>query len=144
VAIKSTHYIGDNVDVTFESGHNTVIVRPNTTLSRAMSMPWLKWLLIMPPIYPWIWSFQRLHPRGGGRWAVGGGAYALKRWVREPQGEMQDVAKGRRMLIGEREGEWFKKWEGTIRHSVVARKVDETPMSEPYDAPVTKLDGYKS
>jgi hypothetical protein len=57
---------------------------------------------------------------------------------------MQDVAEGRRVLIREREGVWFKRWEGTIRHSVVARKVDETPMREPYDAAVTKLDGYKS
>ena len=62
----------------------------------------------------------------------------------ESQGEMQDVPEGRRMSIGEREGEWFKRWEGTIRQSVVARKVDKMPMSEPYDAPVTKLDGYKS
>ena len=124
-----------------------MIVRPSTPLSKAMSMPWLKWMPIITPIYPWIWSFQRLfHPHGSGRWAVGGSAYALKRWVPVPesQGEVQDdVAEGRRMLIGEREGEWFKRWEETIRHSVVARKVDKMPMSEPYDAPVMKLDGYK-
>jgi hypothetical protein len=107
-------------------------------------MPSLKWLPITASIYPWIWLFKRLHPHGGGRWAVGGGAYALKRWVREPQGKMQGVAVGRRMLIGEREGEWFKRWEETIRQSVVARKVDERPISKPYVAPATKLDGYKS
>jgi hypothetical protein len=108
-----------------------------------MSMPWLEFLLIITLIYPSIWLFRHLHPRGGGRWAVGGGAYALKRWVPEPQGEMQGVAEGRRTLIGEREGEWFKRWEATIRQSVVTRKVDKDPMSEPYDAPVAKLDGYK-
>jgi len=106
-------------------------------------MPFSAFILTITLIYPSIWLFRLLHPHGGGRWTVGGGAYALKRWVPEPQGEMQGVAEGRRMLIGEREGEWFKRWEATIRQSVVTRKVDWDPMSEPYDAPLAKLDGYK-
>lgn len=123
-----------------------MIVRPNTRVSRAISNPWLKFLLIITLIYPCIWLFQRFHRRGGGRWAVGGGAYALKRW--EVVGGMGDVFEGQRILTGEREGEWFKRWEGTIRRSVMGRKVEKRAMSEPDDSavtnwPATELDGFQ-
>ncbi|KAH9962212.1 hypothetical protein BC827DRAFT_1130653 [Russula dissimulans] len=116
-AIKSTHYNGDHVHVSFELGHHTVIVRPDTSISRALSNPWLKLLLIIILIYPIIWLFQRFHQRGGGRWAVGGGAYALKRWGPAQEGS------GRRVLIGEQEGDWFRRWQGTIRGGVEGRRV---------------------
>lgn len=134
--------------MTFESGHKTVIVRPNTRVSRAISNPWLKFLLIITLIYPCIWLFQRFHQRGGGRWAVGGGAYALKRWEDVAEGGGHDVFEGGRVLIGEREGEWFKRWEGTIRRCVMGRKDDNRAMSEPDDEavtnwPATELDGFQ-
>lgn len=127
-----------------------MIVRPDTHISRAISNPWLKFLLIITLIYPCIWLFQRFHQRGGGRWAVGGGAYALKRWevVREGGSDYMFEGDGR-ILIGEREGEWFKRWEGTIRRCVMARKVDNRGMSEPDDDeavtnwPATGLDGFQ-
>jgi hypothetical protein len=90
-AIRSTQYIGDHVEVNFESRHKSVIVRPNTRMSRALSNPWLKFLLIITLIYPCIWLFQRFHRRGGGRWAVGGGAYALKRWAVAPESGVAGV-----------------------------------------------------
>lgn len=133
-----------------------VIVRPNTLISRAISHPWLKLLLIVTLIYPFIWLFRRFHGRGGGRWAVGGGAYALKRWAVVPEGgvpgpapDIYNTVEGPRMLIGEREGLWFKRWEGTIRRSVIGRKVDTRgAMSEPDDDvvvtnwPAAELDGF--
>jgi len=117
-AIKSTDYSGDHVQVSFESGHRTVIVRPDRSISRALSNPWLKFLLIITLIYPIIWLFQRFHQRGGGRWAVGGGAYALKRWGRAQEGSE------RRVLMGEQEGDWFRRWEGRIRRKVKERRVE--------------------
>jgi len=148
-AIKSTHYNGDRIEVKFESGHQTVIVRPNTRISRAISNPWLKFLLIITLIYPCIWLFQRFHRRGGGRWAVGGGAYALKRWTVVPENKVagpQDMVDSGRILVGEREGEWFKRWEGTIRRSVMGRKVEKRAMNEPDEPvtnwPATMLDGF--
>jgi len=60
-------------------------------MSRALSNPWLKFLLIITLIYPCIWLFQRFHRRGGGRWAVGGGAYALKRWAVAPESGVAGV-----------------------------------------------------
>lgn len=124
-----------------------MIVRPNTGVSRALSNPWLKFLLIITLIYPCIWLFQRFHERGGGRWAVGGGAYALKKWEAVADGT-DDMSECRRILTGEREGEWFKRWEGTIRRCVMARKVDKRAMSEPDDEavtnwPATELDGFQ-
>jgi hypothetical protein len=51
-----------------------------------------------------------------------------------------------RTLVGEREGEWFKRWEGTIRRSVTARKIENGAMSEPDERvtnwPATMLDGF--
>ncbi|KAI0305305.1 hypothetical protein B0F90DRAFT_1703335 [Multifurca ochricompacta] len=151
--IASTHYRGDNVHVRFKSRYKTVIVRPDGRISRAISNPWLKFLLIITLIYPFIWLFKRFHSRGGGSWAVGGGAYALKRWallrdnaVPGTLAEIHDTVEGPRILVGEREGQWFKRWEGTIRRSVVGRKVNKTPMQEPDDEvinwPATELDGF--
>ena len=84
-----------------------------------MSNPCLKFLLIITLIYPCIWLFQRFYRRGGGRWVVGGSGYALKR--REEGGG----------LIGDEEGQWMRRWEGTIRRSVMARKkgLIESPNS---------------
>ncbi|KAH9171047.1 hypothetical protein EDB89DRAFT_1190968 [Lactarius sanguifluus] len=152
--IKSTHYRGDHVEVRFQSRNSTVIVRPDMRISRAISNPWIKFLLIITLIYPCIWLFQHLHPRGGGRWAVGGGAYALKRWAQVPYDavpgtvpEIHETMDGPRMLIGEREGRWFKKWEGTIRRSVIGRRVDKRVLYEPDEdfrnLPATELDGFE-
>ena len=50
-------------------------------------------------------------------------------------------------VVGEREGEWFRKWENTIRGAVLSRKQDKTPLTHPTDTPymnpcATLLDGY--
>ncbi|KAI0252863.1 hypothetical protein BJV78DRAFT_1124070 [Lactifluus subvellereus] len=150
-AIKSTHYRGD-IDVAFKVRHQRVIVRPDTVMSRAISNPWLKFILMITLIYPCIWLFQRFHSRGGGRWAVGGGAYALKRWAPVPEGAVagtypgvQNTVEGPRVLIGEREGQWFKRWEGTIRRSVMGRRVLKIALDEPDEEvtnwPARVLDG---
>jgi hypothetical protein len=122
-------------------------------MSRAVSNPWLKFVLIITLIYPCIWLFQHFHPRGGGRWAVGGGAYALKRWQLVSEGgvigrypEIHDTMEGPRVLIGEREGQWFQRWEGTIRRSVMGRKIERMAMHEPEEEvtnwPARELDGF--
>ena len=98
-------------------------MRPDRSISRAISNPWLKFILIITLIYPCIWLFKRLHSRGGGRWAVGGGAYAM---TRQGSGE-----EGGRALIGESEEEWMSRWEMTIRRSVMDRKVDKAEMMQP-------------
>ncbi|KAA1471511.1 hypothetical protein DENSPDRAFT_837516 [Dentipellis sp. KUC8613] len=183
-AIQAAHYTGD-VSVKFETSMDQVIVRPNTRLARMLSNRWLKLLLILTLIYPFIWLFRRFHPNGGGRWTVSGAAYALKAYepvqapvpVPEPlapgdqaqaQNQMQIQSQsqavdlealsakfpgatfvrtpnGYMKVVGLREGEWFKRWEGTVRRAVQARKVERIPMSLPDDLPppaVRALDGY--
>jgi hypothetical protein len=152
-AINSTNYRGDHVQVDFKLGHKGVIVRPDTVISRAISNRWLRFILVITLIYPLIWLFQHYHSRGGGRWAVGGGAYPLKRWQLVSEGGVigtytgiQDTMEGTTVLIGEREGQWFQKWEGTIRRSVMGRKVESRPMEEPEEEvtnwPARELDGF--
>lgn len=106
-AIQTTGYNGDHVQVSFKSGLRTVIVRPDRSISRAISNPCLKFLLIITFIYPCIWLFQRIHWRGGGRWGVGGSAYRLDGGV-----------------IGGSDVEWIERWEKAIRRSVMDRRVD--------------------
>ena len=129
-------------------------MRPDMDISRALSSPGMKFFLIITLIYPWIWLFQHLHPRGGGRWEVGGGAYALKRWADVPPNavpgtvpEIHETVDGPRILIGEREGRWFKKWEGTIKRSVIGRRVNKGALCDPDEdirnMPATRLDGFE-
>lgn len=49
-------------------------------------------------------------------------------------------------LVGMREGEWFKQWEGVIRMSVLNRVNDLEPMVEPpnnVNIHAAMLDGYR-
>ncbi|KXN90053.1 hypothetical protein AN958_05058 [Leucoagaricus sp. SymC.cos] len=83
-AIRSTialaPYQGD-IEVTFIPINSNIYIRPSNRLSRMMSNMWLKFVSIILFIFPFIWLFKRFHSRGGGRWEVCGGAYALKRLV---------------------------------------------------------------
>lgn len=150
-AILSTHYRGD-LTIRFLVYHNQITIRPDTRLSRFFSLssnPWLKLLFIITLIYPFLLLYRRFHPHGGGRWKVGGGAYATKRWVQSNEGDSRGkgggTSEGRLDVLGTREGEWFQAWEGTIRRAVATRKVDGVPMWAPDDqllATLGSLDGY--
>ena len=57
------------------------------------------------------------------------------------------VVRAETYVIGEREGEWFRKWENTIRGAVLSRRQDKTPLAHPTDVPYANpsaalLDGY--
>ena len=104
-----------------------MIVRPDWCISRAISNPCLKFLLIITFIYPCIWLFRRFYWRGGGRWEVGGSAYALRRRAGVVEsGVIEGLGEdgGGRTVIGESEGEWIERWEKAIRRSVMDRRVD--------------------
>ncbi|KAJ3553990.1 hypothetical protein NP233_g12520 [Leucocoprinus birnbaumii] len=83
-AIRSTislaPYHGD-IQVTFTPINSKIYVRPSNWLSRMLSNVWIKFVSILLLIYPFIWLFKRFNSKGGGKWEVCGGAYALKRWV---------------------------------------------------------------
>ncbi|KAI9509541.1 hypothetical protein F5148DRAFT_978145 [Russula earlei] len=136
--IKSTGYRG-RVIIDFKVHGNKVVVRPDSRLSRALSSYWLKILLIVTLVYPFLWLYKRFNARGGGRWTVAGGAYALKRWV-VPSEDVQpgvlvnvfQTPDGPRILVGVREGEWLRAWELTIRAAVTRHRVDPTPLYQPF------------
>lgn len=108
-------------------------MRPVNKLSRMLDALWVKILLSLVLIYPAIWLWRRFSSSGGGRYEVCGAAYALRR-----HGE------------GEKEGEWMKRWEPTVRHVVGNSIKGGEPMLEPVvdghaalpDA-VRALDGYE-
>ncbi|KAJ8702559.1 hypothetical protein PTI98_001266 [Pleurotus ostreatus] len=79
-AIAASPYSG-HIKVTISTRASKIIVRPDNQLSRLLTKRWLRIILWILMIYPFVWLFKRFHPRGGGRWEVCGGAYALKRWV---------------------------------------------------------------
>ncbi|KAK0198342.1 hypothetical protein F5146DRAFT_1131339 [Armillaria mellea] len=140
--IKSSLYTGD-LEVNFETS-GKVYIRPDNRLSRTLSNKWFKFLFIILFIFPFIWLFKRFHSKGGGRWEVCGGAYALKRWQpldSEPERPLD--AKGSvardavivrsrdgqvKKLVGSREGEWLKQWQGTIMRAVQMRYESSEPM----------------
>ena len=171
--IQSTHYTG-TLAISFDLTASKVYVRPTNRLSRTLSNKWIKILLWILLIYPFIWLFKRFHPRGGGQWRVAGGAYAMKAWVHQSDsvegedvtqymarkqdasnelpeystvvstsvppglpsagtnlGRLRRTPQGISKLVGVREGAWFKKWEGTIRRAVIARRQYQEPMYQP-------------
>ncbi|PFH54451.1 hypothetical protein AMATHDRAFT_134053 [Amanita thiersii Skay4041] len=156
--ISTTPYNG-NLEVSFIPQGSKVTIRPDNRLSRMLSNKWLKFLSIILLIFPFIWLFKRFHSRGGGRWEVCGGAYALKRWVPEQEllpeltsdaplngKDVRGPTNGKK-LIGTREGEWFRKWEGVIRRCVISRYQSTTPIinsdtEEDRRSLVGYLDGY--
>ncbi|KDQ63577.1 hypothetical protein JAAARDRAFT_29599 [Jaapia argillacea MUCL 33604] len=164
-AILSTNYRG-TITVDFETKSSKITVRPDNRLSRALSKTWVKVLLIIFLIYwPFIWLYKRFHPRGGGRWEVCGGAYALKYWQRYDTAPLVDVgsssteaqppsytqeARTETRVIGVREGEWFQRWEGVLRMAVNSRTQSDIPLTEPGFGPgalnpvALTLDGYTS
>ncbi|SRR5258706_2017047 len=180
--IRSTHYTG-TISVSFDVTASKVYVRPTNRLSHTLSNKWIKFLLWILLIYPFIWLFKRFHSSGGGQWRVAGGAYATKAWVHLndsvegediiqylarrqdsstelPEysvvpstsdtrgfkgigmsngsplpsiGRLRRTSQGISKLVGVREGEWFKEWDGTIRRAVIARLQSGEPMYQPDD-----------
>ncbi|KAF9651870.1 hypothetical protein BDM02DRAFT_3065610, partial [Thelephora ganbajun] len=161
--VKQTSY-GGTLKVRFApfpSANDLIIIRPTNTLSKLVSNMWVKLLLWITLIYPFIWLFKRFHKRGGGVWKVCGGGYPLKVVLPLPRDDgdqlptFEEVAgnsssvhvRAETYVIGEREGEWFRKWENTIRGAVLSRRQDKTPLVHPTDAPYINpsavlLDGY--
>ncbi|KAI0669846.1 hypothetical protein C8Q78DRAFT_1070319 [Trametes maxima] len=148
-AIRSVY--SHNVTVDFEISNHKIHIRPDNRLSRALSNKWLGFLLWILLIYPFIWLYKRFGRRGGGRWEVCGGAYALKTWQLEldappppPEagdGRWKQTPNGPARLIGEREGEWFQRWERRIRDAVIHKIQSKTPLEAVLQEAVA-LDGY--
>ncbi|KAF7985357.1 hypothetical protein HWV62_6581 [Athelia sp. TMB] len=135
--VLSTHYSG-NVRISCDVSADKIYVRPDNRLARVLSNGWLKLLLMVTLIYPFIWLFRRFHSHGGGRWEVCGGAYALKRVDKDSKGR----------VVGVKEGQWLRQWEGTIRHAAATHVQSTVPLVEP-DALIESspsamlLDGYR-
>ncbi|KAF9568415.1 hypothetical protein CPC08DRAFT_702435 [Agrocybe pediades] len=72
---------------------NKVIIRPDNSLSRTLSSRFWKVVLCLTLVYPVIWLFKRFRRDVGGRWEVGGAAYAMWTTVDDSTGfEMPEHA----------------------------------------------------
>ncbi|KAI0801209.1 hypothetical protein C8Q74DRAFT_1190515 [Fomes fomentarius] len=142
-----------SIYVDFQTSNHKIRIRPDNRFSRMLSNMWIKFLLWILLIYPFIWLYKRF---SGGRWQVCGGAYALKTWQLQPPGTVpppnsndgrwQQTPQGLVHLIGYREGEWFQQWEATIRGAVRRRVQTQTPLGlgEYAEAPpIMLLDGIR-
>lgn len=148
-SIQATMYHG-SVEVDITTYGSKIFIRPDNRLSRMLSNKWLKFLSIILLIFPFIWLFKRFHSRGGGRWEVCGGAYAMKCWVpveaedlteeeysqyrRSGAGQtatskrLRQTPNGITRLVGLTEGEWFRKWEQAIIRGVRGHYQSSTPI----------------
>jgi hypothetical protein len=147
-AINSTCYTG-NVKVTIEPYGNRVFIRPDNWLSRTLSNKWLKILLMVLLIYPFIWLYRRFSSGGGGRWEICGEAYPLKRIEAVSsalEGTSSGISAEPTKVIGMREGEFFKMYEDTILRAVNRRYQSSVPLCRPDDGhsldAARLLDGY--
>ncbi|TFK77125.1 hypothetical protein BDN72DRAFT_890898 [Pluteus cervinus] len=165
-AIAETGYQG-RIHVSFNLSGTKIFVRPDNKLSRMLSKTWVKCLLMLFLIYPFIWLFKRFNSKGGGRWEVCGGAYGFKHVdsVRDGDKEVGETSAkaefpalrsgvesrfvqtdtGPVTVYGLREGEWFKKWEYTIKQSAINHLQRSDPIMDLGDVPsyaARALDGY--
>ncbi|KAI1797930.1 hypothetical protein LXA43DRAFT_877356 [Ganoderma leucocontextum] len=151
-AIRSVY--SHDIHLSFDMSHHKIRIRPDNRLSRTLSNKWLKFFLWLFLIYPFLWLFKRFSSHGGGRWEVCGGAYALKTWQIQPSdtsgpppyandGRWQQTPNGWAYLIGEREGDWFQRWEGRIRAAVRDRIQSRTPLDVLPSPAAMMLDGYR-
>jgi len=172
-AILSTGYqpSATGIQVHFSCKTNQkLVVRPNNMLVRATCHPFVFFLLCITLIYPLIWLWQRLSPRGGGPYEVAYVNYAMKFYpplpgtfpnetVEEARHRLPSMfklhrevpknpflhrgPKGVHYLLGRREGEWFRQWEEPIRMGVRMRYQGDLTLhrvDEDEDPP--ELDGY--
>ncbi|KDQ63578.1 hypothetical protein JAAARDRAFT_148049 [Jaapia argillacea MUCL 33604] len=139
--ILATHYTG-KLSVDYELTSSKICVRSGGF--------WTETLLM-----PFVWLYKKFHPQGGGRWEVCGGAYALKYWQHCSQTDIDGDAMPSHIitapdgvqykLLGMREGEWFRLFEGTIRRSVIMKRKSDKVIIDPDDQvprSVLALDGY--
>jgi hypothetical protein len=154
--VTETAYTGD-LTIEFTPGPksgNLIIIRPANGLSEALSNMWIKFLLIIVLVYPFIWLFKRFHSAGGGVWNVCGGGYPLKvvRYIL-PEilvdvGTSGSSRTNTEEVVGEREGAWFRRWEPTLRSCVLGKRNDSVPLVHPHDhhwinSDAAILDGYQ-
>ena len=160
-AVKSTYYQG-SLTVRFKQDHDKIHIRADNGLSRTLSNKWLVILLCITLIYPFIWLYKRYSAHGGGRWEVCGGAYALVSWqpiqeeddLRAPpppfssveEGWPAQTSAGNMKVVGLKEGEWFQRWEATIKRAVSGRLKSQAPFTEPDGVlpAALVLDGYQA
>ncbi|THV07756.1 hypothetical protein K435DRAFT_772584 [Dendrothele bispora CBS 962.96] len=131
-----------NPTVHFRFLATKVYVRPDNRLSRTLSNKWLKFLLIITFIFPFIWLFKRFHSAGGGRWRTCGGAYGIKRTKTVPD-LLSDELPAYHDLPGPStssstmpmdnwatsdEMTWLNKWQPTILRCVHSRYQSSTPL----------------
>jgi len=168
--IRNNYVHQDQPNITFTVQADTISVRPDSRLSRALSNKWIVFLLWITLIYPlFIWPFKRFGARGGGDWRVAGSAFSLTKWVRlgdsvpgeaveeyesrlascssqaKPRRILKATPGGISELVGLREGQWFAEWEQTIGSLVRQRYVSTNPLTKPLGNSLNTgigLDGY--
>lgn len=93
----------------------------------------MKILLAVTLIYPLIALFKRLGTKGGGRWKVVGGAFALKRKevVPVPDPVNPHVGTAQSRTLGTEEGDWYRNWLPTIVECVNQKRKSQEPIFEP-------------
>lgn len=174
-AVLSTGYQptasgSSGVQIHIVNEDDKIVVRPNNWLVRATCNPFWYFILWITLIYPMIWIWQRLSPRGGGPYEVAFASYAMKFYPPLPgtfPNETVEQArhrlpsmfklhrevpknpflhrgpKGVHYLLGRREGEWFRAWEEAIRMGVRMRYQGDLILhriDDEEDPP--SLDGY--
>ena len=157
------------VHIFIETKADKVYVRPDDPVSRALSNKWIRFLLIITLIYPFIWLYMQFG--GSAKWDISGAAYPMKQYLpldgsenldddqngessssrsKDGSAKIVQTAQGPMKLVGTREGEWFKEWEDRISEMVSRGYISHVPLKGFDKAAVrrapteaTLLDGYE-
>ena len=119
--INSTGHTG-SYKVQFKISNNSIKIHPDTTLMMLLTNPFLKFLLWIILVYPFIWLYRRFGSQGG-KWDVCRAMFVCKRDPRDPPGVDGVPLHG--------DGEWVKIWERTIRLGVGNRIQTRRPIYRP-------------
>lgn len=146
------------VHIFIETKADKVYVRPDDPMSRALSNKWIRFILIITLVYPFIWLYMQFG--GSAKWDISGAAYPMKQYLPLEGSENLDAqdesepgsssssgnnpasssgkapakivqtAQGPRKVVGTREGEWFKEWEDRIAEMVSRGYISHVPLKQ--------------
>jgi hypothetical protein len=138
--IRDTGY-KHSVHIEFGTSMTCIHVRSPNFVSKVFSSCWLKILLSVVLVFPFLWLWRRYWPGAGGKWGVSGVAFPIKKkWELVPgtfAGEIleqaqvrlgEEAMKDKRakttpegvwIMKGTHEADWLRKWQETIRYHVV-------------------------
>lgn len=157
------------IQIRFEVKDDVLVVQDSNWLTRFLLNRFCFFFLIVTLVYPFLWVWQRLSPRGGAPYDVARSTYAMKFYpplpstypaetVQQAQDRLPGLFKlhpevprdpflhkgprGVHYLLGQREGSFYREWDERVRMAVRMFYHGELTSTLVHDMEPPELDGY--